>query len=410
MAATDPFVPSFSNRMSRMKASAVREILKVAERPDILSFAGGLPAPELFPVDAIAEAHAQVLAEDGRAALQYGVTEGFVPLRAWISSRLASRGVRASVERILVTTGSQQGIDLVSKILLDPGDVVAVENPSYLAALQVFSGYEAVPEPIGSDDEGMRVDELEALCTRAGVRKPKLVYLVPDFANPKGTTLSTARREKLVALARRHGFVILEDDPYGELRFSGTRPPPIAALDSDVVIQLGTFSKVLAPGLRVGWLTGAPALVRAATTAKQAADLHSATLSQRAAAALLAKFDLETHLATIRSVYGERCLAMQASLARHMPKETRWTRPDGGMFVWLRLPNGMRADDLFDAAIAERVAFVPGSPFFAREPQHEFMRLNFSNRPVPLIELGMERLGQVVRNARNARAEAPAAI
>lgn len=297
-----------ARRMSRMPPSAVREILKFAEQPDVLSFAGGLPAPELFPVEAIAEAHAEVLASQGPAALQYSTTEGFGPLREWVVDRLARRGIRTTSDRVLMTNGSQQGIDLVARVLLDPGDTVAVEDPSYLAALQVFAGCEVSFAPVGSDDEGMIVQELEAIIAR---RVPKLIYLVPEFHNPKGTTLSPARRRHLVRLAQIHRIPILEDNPYGELRFRGEAPQPLAALDDEgVVIHLGTFSKTLAPGLRLGWLTGPQELVRAATIAKQAADLHSSSLSQRAAAVLLSRFDYDGHLARLRSVYGQRCTAM----------------------------------------------------------------------------------------------------
>ncbi|HUB07333.1 MAG TPA: PLP-dependent aminotransferase family protein [Myxococcales bacterium] len=383
-----------ARRMGRMQASAVREILKVAERPDVLSFAGGLPAPELFPVQAIAEAHAEVLFNAGASALQYGVTEGFGPLREWIAGRLAAHGAAFPVESILVTTGSQQGIDLAAKILLDPGDVVVVENPSYLAALQVFNGYEVELEPVGSDDEGLAVDELEDLLAR---RRVKLVYVVPEFQNPKGTTLSLARRERLIRLAARHGFAILEDDPYGELRFEGERLPPLAALDdAGVVIHLGTFSKTLAPGLRIGWLAAAPHLVAAATVAKQAADLHSSTLAQRAAAALLSTFDYEGHLDTLRATYGARSKAMMAALSRHLPAGTRWTRPEGGLFLWAQLPGGLDAGEILPLALEQKVAFVPGAPFFANHARRDFLRLNFSNRPPDAIELGMERLGRVL--------------
>lgn len=384
-----------ARRMSRMPPSAVREILKVAEQPDVLSFAGGLPAPELFPVDAIAQAHAEVLASHGPAALQYSTTEGFGPLREWIAARLARRAIQTSVDRVLITNGSQQGIDLVARVLLDPGDTVAVEDPSYLAALQVFAGCEVAFAPVGSDDQGMIVDELEAMIAR---RPPKLVYLVPEFHNPKGTTLSEGRRRHLVRLAQAHRIPILEDNPYGELRFRGQTPPPLAALDDEgVVIHLGTFSKTLAPGLRLGWLTGPTELVRAVTIAKQAADLHSSSLSQRAAAALLSRFDYDAHIDHLREVYGQRCLAMLDSLERHMPEGTRWTRPDGGMFVWAELPKGLAASEVFPEALAEKVAFVPGDSFFARTPRPEFMRLNYSNRSPEFIEEGMARLGRVVR-------------
>ncbi|WNG23655.1 PLP-dependent aminotransferase family protein [Cystobacter fuscus] len=390
--APPPFL--LSQRMSRMKASAVREILKVAERPDVLSFAGGLPAPELFPVEAIAQAHAEAFAEEGRAALQYSTTEGYGPLREWICGHLGERGLRVGVDQVLITNGSQQGIELVAKVMLDPGDLVVVENPSYLAALQTFSGYEASYAVVGSDDDGMRVDELERLVTS---RKPKLIYLVPNFQNPKGTTLSLERRHALVRFAQRHRILILEDNPYGELRFRGQHLPSLASLDDQgVVVSLGSFSKTLAPGLRIGWMVGPRDILRAVTVVKQAADLHTATVAQRATARLLTNFDFNAHLERLRVIYGERCMAMLASLERHMPVGTRWTQPDGGMFVWAELPRGMSADALFPLALEKRVAFVPGAPFYAAEPRHEFMRLNFSNRPPELLEEGMRRLGAVI--------------
>lgn len=386
-----------AHRMSRMEASAVREILKVAERPDILSFAGGLPAPELFPIDALADAHARVLAREGAAALQYSATEGFVPLRDWIVARLRAAGIDCDVERTLITTGSQQGIDLAARVLLNPGDRVAVENPSYIAALQVFGGYEARFAAVASDDEGLQVDDLD----RQHAAEPvKLVYIVPNFQNPKGTTLSVARRHALVAFAQRHGVPILEDDPYGELRFEGEPLPALAALDDKgVVIHLGTFSKTLAPGLRVAWAIGPLDVVRAMTVAKQACDLHSASLTQRALAALFERFDYGAHVATLRRVYRERRTTMLAALDRHMPPGTGWTQPEGGMFTWVELPGGLRAVDIFEAALAEKVAFVPGSPFYAVEKRHDTLRLNYSNRPPDLIDEGMSRLGRVVEDA-----------
>jgi 2-aminoadipate transaminase len=395
IAATQSNAPAplqLAQRMSRMKASVVREILKVAERPDVLSFAGGLPAPELFPVEAIAQAHAEVFAEEGRLALQYSTTEGHGPLREWIAAHLGERGVRVGVDGIIITNGSQQGIELVAKVMLDPGDTVAVENPSYLAALQTFSGYEVSFSVVGSDDDGMRVEELEHL-----PRPPKLIYLVPNFQNPKGTTLSLERRKALVRYAQRHRVLILEDNPYGELRFQGEHLPSLASLDDEgVVVNLGSFSKVLAPGLRIGWMVAPREVLRAATVVKQAADLHTATVAQRATARLLSNFDFNGHLERLRAVYGERCEAMVAALEKHMPEGTRWTKPEGGMFIWAQLPQGMSADALFPLALEKRVAFVPGTPFFAGEARHEFMRLNFSNRPPELLEEGMRRLGAVI--------------
>ena len=383
-----------ARRMELMPPSAVREILKVAEQPDVLSFAGGLPAPELFPVDAIAESYAQVLADEGRAALQYSTTEGFGPLREWVCARMARRGVRVTTDQVLITNGSQQGIDLMARIFLDPGDIVAVENPSYLAALQTFAGCEATFMVADSDDDGMVVESLERAIHE---RRPKLIYIVTEFHNPKGTTLSLERRRRLVRLAQAHRIPILEDNPYGELRFRGEAPPPLAALDDEgVVMHLGTFSKTLAPGMRLGWMVGPREMVRAATIAKQAADLHTGTLAQRAAARLLKTFDYDGHLAALRPIYGERCVAMLRALEKHLPPGTRWTKPDGGLFVWAELPERMSADEIFADALREKVAFVPGSAFFADAPKRQFLRLNYSNRPADLIEEGMARLGRVV--------------
>lgn len=388
-------LPALATRMLTMPASAVREILKVAERPDILSFAGGLPAPELFPVDAIAAAHAEVLSQNGAAALQYSTTEGFAPLREWIADHLRKRGIPARPEELLITSGSQQGIDLVARVFLDPGDVVFVESPTYLAAIQAFAAYQVRLIAVPSDDDGMQIEGLAELIS---VHQPKLIYVVPSFQNPKGTTMLQARRTALVALAAEHRVAILEDDPYGELAFTGPPPRPIAAAGHGNVFYLGTFSKTLAPGLRIGWLWGDAAVVRKATIAKQAADLHTATLAQRATAALLARFDYAGHVAHICEVYSERCQTMLDALAAHTAG-CRWITPTGGLFVWLQLPPGLDADALFPAAIARRVAFVPGSAFFVDDIRRDFVRLNFSNQPPLSIVKGMRRLGQVIAAA-----------
>ena len=292
-----------ADRMSRMPPSAVREILKVAERPDILSFAGGLPAPELFPSEAIAQAVSDVCRQNAAAALQYSTTEGYTPLREWIVARLRRQGIDASLDNTLITSGSQQGIDLAGRVLLNAGDRIAVEDPSYLAALQAFGAYEAQFVCIPSDDDGMQVDVLE----REAARGLTAIYIVPNFQNPKGTTLSLERRHKLIAIATKHNIAIIEDDPYGELRFRGEALPSLASLDDQgVVIRLGSFSKTLAPGLRIGFATGPRDAIRAMTIAKQAADLHTGSLVQRAAARLLETFDFEGHLAILRTAYGAR--------------------------------------------------------------------------------------------------------
>lgn len=391
--------PVLARRARGVAPSAVREILKVAEQSEMLSFAGGLPAPELFPVDALARAHQTVLARDGAAALQYSTTEGFGPLRDWIAGRFSSKGAATRADDILITSGSQQGIDLVARVLLDPGSVVVTENPSYLAALQVFQSAEARVVTVGSDEQGMNVDQLEAVLTREPAR---LIYLVPSFQNPRGTTLPLARRRALVAIAKACGVPVLEDEPYAELRFRGEPLPSLAALDDGDgwVISLGTFSKTLAPGLRLGWLRARAALFKALVVAKQSVDLHCSSLAQRAVAELFASgFDYEAHLGTIRASYGARADTMLAALARELPARTTWTRPDGGLFVWVELPAPLDASALLPRALAEKVAYVPGAPFFAESPRLGSLRLSFSNRPIALIEEGMRRLGVVVRGA-----------
>ena len=377
-----------------MGTSAVREILKVTEQPEIISFAGGLPAPELFPVEAIAEAHAQVFASEGRAALQYSTTEGWKPLREWIAHRMLSRGVKAEADNVLVTSGSQQGIDLVAKIFLEAGDTVLVENPCYLAALQAFSGYEAEIISVESDDQGMRVDQVERALIDSD---PKLIYIVPEFSNPKGVSLSAERRAHLVALSKKYGVPIVEDDPYSELRYRGERNPPLASLDDEgLVIYLSTFSKTLSPGMRLGWVVASKELIHTLVIAKQAADLHSSTIEQRAAARLLETFDYDGHIADLNRVYGSRCLSMLEALESHFPRGTRWTRPEGGLFLWIELPEHVRGAALLEEALRRKVAFVPGAPFFANNPRHNFIRLNFSNQLPELIDEGIERLARAI--------------
>jgi len=384
----------FARRMSNVSASAVREILKVTERPDIISFAGGMPAPELFPVSEIARAHAQVFAEEGAAALQYSTTEGWRPLREWVAARYRERGVVADADRVLITTGSQQGIDLVGRVFLEKGDEVVVENPCYLAALQVFRSYEAAAIPIESDHEGMCVDQVED----ALKRNPKLIYIVPEFSNPKGTTLSKERRSQLIDLSVRYRVPILEDDPYGELRYAGVASEPLAALDRDnMVIHIGTFSKTISPGMRIGWLLASEDILREMVIAKQASDLHTSSVEQRACARLLQEFDYDAHVARLCKVYGERCRAMRDSIEHHFPIETISTKPDGGLFLWVELPKSVNADDVFADALREQVAFVSGASFFAGPPRSNFMRLNFSNQAPEMIEEGIRRIGNVLK-------------
>ncbi|HJQ69962.1 MAG TPA: PLP-dependent aminotransferase family protein [Blastocatellia bacterium] len=385
----------FARRMKKMNVSAIREILKVSERPDIISFAGGMPAPELFPVDAVAQAHAAVFAHEGPESLQYSTTEGWRPLREWISDRMRQKGIDAHPDRVLMTSGSQQGIDLAARIFLEPGDEVIVENPCYLAALQTFSSYEASFIAIDSDDEGINVDQVEEAL---GNSRPKFIYIVSEFHNPKGTSLSTARRRKLIELSSRHQVPILEDDPYGELRFKGEARPSLAALDRDgMVIYLSTFSKTISPGMRLGWAVSSPEVIQAMVITKQASDLHTSTVEQRAAARLLAEFDYDGHVDMLRREYGARCEAMLDALASEFPAGCSWTRPEGGLFVWIELPASVDGQDLFEEALADKVSFVPGASFFASEPRENFIRLNFSNRPPDMIREGVTRIGKILK-------------
>jgi 2-aminoadipate transaminase len=385
----------FASRMSRMPVSAIREILKVTEQPEIISFAGGLPAPELFPVAAIAQAYADVFAGEGPAALQYSTTEGWRPLRDWIARRMQKRGVTATGDRVLITTGSQQGIDLVGKIFIEPGDAVVVENPCYLAALQAFCGHEAGFIPVDSDDEGMCVDQLENALKHS---HPKLIYIVSEFSNPKGTTLSRERRTRLIELSARYRVPILEDNPYGELRYTSEETQPLAALDKEgLVIHISTFSKTLSPGMRLGWLAASEEIFQTIVIAKQAADLHTCTIEQRAAARLLESFDYEDHIGKLCHVYGERCQMMLSALEQYFPVEARWTRPDGGLFLWVELPEPVSAEELFVEAIKERVAFVPGTSFYSSEPKLNFIRLNFSNQKPEMIDEGIRRIATVLK-------------
>ncbi|MDK9700295.1 MAG: PLP-dependent aminotransferase family protein [bacterium] len=394
-------MPELAHRMSLVKSSAVREILKVTERPEIISFAGGLPAPELFPVEAIAAAHTAVLSSDGAAALQYSTTEGYRPLREAIANRLNQQGSHTIADAILITNGSQQGIDLVAKVLLNPGDAVIVENPSYLAALQAMSAYEAEFVVVESDENGMVVEELENILL---THQPKMLYVVPNFNNPTGRTLSLERRKALVRLAQRHRFYILEDDPYGELRFRGERVPSLASLDTQgVVVSLGTFSKTFAPGLRIGWLSGPESFVRSLAVAKQSSDLHTSSLSQRVVEHLLRTFDYEGHIEKIRTSYGKRAQAMLDVLAETMPTGAKWSRPDGGMFIWVELPEDVDAEKLLAEAITQKVAFVPGNSFFANDQKRNFIRLNYSNQSETKIREGITRLAALLPNLSTSR-------
>jgi 2-aminoadipate transaminase len=403
LAASDPsfdaHVFRFAQRMGRLKASAIREILKVTGMPDVISFAGGLPAPELFPVEQFAQACQAVLATDGPAALQYSVTEGYQPLREWVASYLARvNKIACTPDQVLIISGSQQGLDLIGKTLLDPGDSVVIENPAYLGAIQAFDAYEAQYLNVASDDNGMDTNDLLRVL-REAKRKPKLIYLVPNFQNPSGVTLSLRRREEVVAIAAEYGIPIYEDDPYGRLRYSGDHLPSLMAIaKSRNCIYMSTVSKTIAPGMRVAWLVIPDREVfERVVPAKQAADLHTSSFTQRAVYAYASNTSMfEAHIAEMLPVYARRRDLMLSSLERFMPPGSSWTRPDGGLFLWARMPEGVDTEELLALASRSKVAFVPGAPFWVNRVVRTTMRLNFSNASDEMIVEGVKRLGQAV--------------
>jgi len=389
---TDPPDLRLAARLRGVRSSPVRDILALTEQPGVISFAGGLPAPELFDASGLRAAFAAVLSGPAAGrALQYSTTEGDPALRSALAARLTDRGLATTAEQLLVTSGSQQALTLVATVLLEPGDAVLVEEPSYLAALQAFqlAGAEVVPVPC--DDHGLDPDAVAALAARHGAR---LLYTVPTFQNPTGRTLPLARRTALVEVAARAGLWVIEDDPYGELRYAGEPEPALASLPGaeDRVLALSTLSKVAAPGLRIGWVRAPETLRRPLTVAKQAADLHSSTVDQAAAARWLAVVDLEAHLRVLREAYGARRDALLGGLAAALPPGSVHNRPEGGMFVWARLPDGWDADRLLRRALERDVAFVPGAPFFAGPPDRATLRLSFTAHPPAEIAEGLRRL------------------
>lgn len=384
-------LPPLAGRAGSVESSPVRDILALTARPEVISFAGGLPAPELFDAEGVAEAFAAVLRDSGAQALQYSTTEGEPLLRAALAARATARGLPTSPEDLLVTTGSQQALHLVATALLEPGDVVVVEDPCYLAALQVFAFTGARVVPVDCDEHGIVPEALDEVVAR---ERPKLLYTVPTFQNPTGRTLPGARRAALAQIAARRGLWIVEDDPYGELRYEGERVPWIASYPGaeDRTVLLGSFSKVLAPGLRLGWLRAPAGLRRACAVVKQSTDLHTPTVTQLAAARYLAEQDLDERVASVARVYGARRDAMLAGLAGALPAGSRWTRPEGGMFVWVRLPEGWDATRLLPEVVRHDVAYVPGVPFYAGEGDRRTLRMCFVTQDERVIGEGLRRL------------------
>jgi 2-aminoadipate transaminase len=397
-------VYTLASRMHAAKPSFVREILKVANRGDIISFAGGLPAPELFDVDGVRTATQTVLEHHSTGALQYGPTDGVMRFKQELAALMARRGMRdVPVERFLVTTGSQQGIDLIAKVMLDPGDVVLVERPAYLAAVQVFELYQAALHGVECDADGMNVDALETQieALKAQGKRAKFVYTVATFGNPSGATLSLERRQRLLEIVAREQILLVEDDPYSELRFSGESLPPVASLAGEAerpwVVYMSTLSKFVAPGLRLGWMILPEGLVQPLTIAKQAADLHTSTFNQHVAAEYLSTGRLEAALPRIRATYGAKADAMKAALEQHFPSGTlEFNAPNGGMFLWARMSDHVDTLALVQRAVDAGVIYVPGITFFPDAKRANYLRLSFATPSTEQIDEGVGRLARAV--------------
>ena len=378
----------FSQRALALKSSAIRELLKITERPEVISFAGGLPSPATFPIEALHAATDRLFADKPHAALQYGPTEGYMPLREWIA---AQHGV--SPMRVMLTTGSQQALDLIGKVFIDPDSPVLVETPTYLGALQAFSLYGPRFVSVPSDAGGVLPEAL----TPELARGARFAYILPNFQNPTGRTMDLARRQALLAQAEKLGLPIVEDNPYGDLSYSGETQPTLLSMAPDSVIYLGSFSKILAPGLRLGYVIAPEAVLFKLAQAKQSADLHTPAFTQRVVYEVVSTGLLDTHIPTIRSLYANQCQVMLDALAEHFPSSVKWTRPEGGMFIWVDLPKHIDATALLDQAIAARVAFVPGAPFYANNPVTNTLRLSFVTVPPERIREGIATLGQLIK-------------
>lgn len=384
-----------AGRTQRMKSSIIRETLKMMSTPGLISLGGGMPAPELFPLREFQEACRYVLENEGRQALQYSVTEGYPPLKQYLVQKMRKYGVPAEEENILIVNGSQQALDLIGKVFLDPGDPVLTDRPTYLGAIQAWNSYEARFVTVPLDDNGTCVDLVEDILKRDPV---KLIYCLPNFHNPAGVTLSLERRHKLVDLAATHGVFIVEDDPYGELRFEGEDLAPIVVLHKENTVYLSTFSKTLSPGIRLGWIVAPAEVIGRLVQAKQAADLHTSIFVQMVVNDICQRGFLRQHVKRIRDTYKERCAVMLSAMEEFFPPGTKWTRPQGGLFLWVKLPEGVDCKKLLQAALEEKVAFIPGHAFYPDEVSGlDALRLNFSAPSPEMIREGIERLGKAIR-------------
>jgi 2-aminoadipate transaminase len=381
--------------MGNVKKSFIREILKVTVNPEVISFAGGLPNPASFPVEEISEAARDVLREDGGNALQYSTTEGYLPLRRKIAERYDKRfGLKVNAEEIMITTGSQQALDLIGKAFLNKGDPVLMERPGYLGAIQAMSIFEPDFQTVSLKEDGVDLTSLNSVLTE---HAPKIFYTVPNFQNPSGLTYSGENRKGVAELVRKHSTVLIEDDPYGELRFIGRDIPPIKTYLGDQSVLLGSFSKIVSPGMRLGWVCACPEIMEKLIVCKQASDLHTSYFTQRVVDRYLADHDLDEHIRKIKVMYQTQRNSMVEAVKRYFPSEVRYTEPEGGMFLWATLPEGMSSVELFQLASKSNVAFVPGDPFYVDATNTNTLRLNYTNSNESEIEEGIKRLGSVIR-------------
>jgi 2-aminoadipate transaminase len=389
----------FSDRANKMRASEIREILKFTQQPDVISFAGGLPNPTAFPKQELADVSKDVILQQGEAALQYGTTEGLAGLREDISKMMKPWDINAEVEEICITEGSQQGLELLSKVFLNPGDNIIVGAPSYLGALNAFRGYEANMAMVPLDDDGMRVELLEdkLIEFKREYKHVKFIYLVPTFQNPAGVTMKNDRRKRVIELAEEYDTLIIEDNPYGELRYHGEHQKTIYSMDPNQrTIYLGTFSKILSPGMRLAWIIAPKQFYRKIVIAKQSVDLCTTTLTQYIAHEFMQRGLLQPHIEKIKKLYGRKRELMLKALDTHFPEGTRWTKPNGGMFCWATLPEHIDAGEMFPKAIKEKVAYITGSAFHADRGGKNTMRLNYTHANDELIDVGIERLAKVI--------------
>lgn len=387
----------FSTRMDQLKGSEIRELLKLTARPDIISFAGGLPAPELFPVEEVEVASKTVLEENGRAALQYSTTEGFPRLREQIAQRMNEKNnIHTDADHILVTSGSQQGLDFAARVFLNKGDVVLLESPSYLGAINAFKACEPRFVEVPTDDGGMIMEELDKIL--ATTERVKMIYVIPDFQNPTGRTWDLERRHKFMEIINKYEIPVIEDNPYGELRFEGQFLPALKSLDTKgLVVYLGTFSKILAPGYRLGWVCAEDNILSRFNFMEQAASLQASTIGQMETSKWIDMFDLDGHVAKIREVYGRRRSVMIDTMAKTLPDCCKFTRPDGGLFTWIVLPEYMDAKELQMKCLEKKVAFVPGGSFFPNGGHENTLRLNYSCMPEDKIVEGITRLAEAIK-------------